>query len=371
MILIVYAHNEPTSFNRAMVDTAVQTLTAMGHEVEVSDLHAMDFEARTSRADFLEMRDAQRFGYAREQYYANRTGTFAPDIAAEIDKLRRCEMLILQFPLWWFSMPAIMKGWIDRVFANGFAYGGSTGQFFERGMMAGRKAMVVTTTGAPGVMFDPAGMCGSMEAALWPIHNGALRFVGFDVLPPFIAHGVDIADHDTLEAMLDDYAGRLRAFDRTEALFFHPWSDYAGDMLLKPGIVPRTVGQKERATIEDRGEDHVPDTGETAVPVPNMVDGVDMTAYMTVILTVTDTSWIGEYVKHVPPIMAKYGGQPVTVSGPVEVLEGETVPSQVAIFSFPTTEDLKAFLEDPDYTPWKEARQAGSVASIFAFNAVK
>ena len=46
----------------------------------------MGFEARVSRGDFLEMRDAERFGYAREQYYANRTGTFAPDIAAEVDK---------------------------------------------------------------------------------------------------------------------------------------------------------------------------------------------------------------------------------------------------------------------------------------------
>ena len=81
-----------------------------------------------------------------------------------------------------------------------------------------------------------------------------------------------------------------------------------------------------------------------------------MTAYMTVILTVTDTGWIGEYVSHVPEIMARYGGRPVTVSGPVEVLEGDTVPSQVAVFSFPSTEKLKAFLADPDYAPWKDAR---------------
>lgn len=96
-----------------------------------------------------------------------------------------------------------------------------------------------------------------------------------------------------------------------------------------------------------------------------------MTAYMTVVLTVTDTSWVGEYIKHVPPIMERYGGKPVTVSGPVEVLEGDTIPSQVALFSFPSTEDLKAFMADPDYIPWKEARQAGSITSIFAFNAVK
>lgn len=375
MILIVYAHHEPSSFNRALLDTACETLTGLGHEVEVSDLYAMNFEARATRADFHEMRDATRFGYAREQYYANRTNTFAADIAGEIDKLRRCEMLILQFPLWWFSMPAILKGWIDRVLANGVAYGGSTGQFFERGMMAGRRAMLSTTTGAPWVMFAPAGMCGSMEAALWPIHNGVLRFVGFDVLPPFVAHGVDIADRETLSGLLSDYADRLRRIEKTEPLFFHPWSDYAGDMLLKSDVVPRTVGQSARSEQTGAPDDEAAPSAASAAagsePIHTPMPESDLTAYMAVVLTVTDTSWIGEYVRHVPPIMAKYGGKPVTVSGPVEVLEGEVTPSQVAVFSFPSTEALKAFMADPDYAPWKKARQEGSDASIFAFNGIK
>lgn len=372
MILIVYAHQEPTSFNHALLDTARRTLEAAGHTVEVSDLYAMGFEPSATRADFQEMRDAERFGYAREQYYANRTGTFAPDIAAELDKLRRCEALILIFPLWWFSMPAIMKGWIDRVFANGAAYGGSTGQFFERGMMAGRRAMVTTTTGAPGVMFDPAGMCGAMEAALWPIHNGVLRFVGFDVLPPFVVHGVDISDRETLGDVLDAYADRVRTIATTAPIFFHPWTDYAGDLLLKPGVVPRTIGQRARPATA-KASDDVPATSPADIALPDETpfEETAMTAYMTVVLTVTDTSWIGEYVRHVPPIMARYGGRPVTVSGPVEVLEGETHPSQIALFAFPSTEDLKAFMDDPEYLPWKEARKAGSEGSIFAFNAMK
>ncbi|MET0547442.1 MAG: NAD(P)H-dependent oxidoreductase [Caulobacterales bacterium] len=365
MILIVYAHQEPTSFNHAMLETARETLTAAGHEVEVSDLYAMNFEARATRADFQEMRDATRFGYAREQYYANRTNTFAPDIAAELDKVRRCDTLILQFPLWWFSMPAIVKGWIDRVFANGATYGGSTGQFFERGMMAGKKAMVSVTTGAPAVMFNPAGMCGAMEAALWPIHNGILRFCGFDVMPPFIAHGVDIHDRETLTGILNDYSGRLRTLDQTEPMFFHPWSDYAGDMLLKPGIEGRTIGQRAR-TEYDSAPAQKSGADETDIP-----EITDMTAYMTVVLTVTDTSWIGEYVSHVQPLMAKHGGKPVTVSGLVEVLEGDEQPTQVATFAFPSMEALKAFMEDPEYLPWKEARLQGSTGSIFAYQSMK
>jgi NAD(P)H dehydrogenase (quinone) len=369
MILIVYANHEPTSFNHALLETACATLAECGHEVEVTDLYSLNFEPRATRSDFKGMRDATRFGYAREQYYASRTDTFCDEIAAEIDKLRRCHTLILQFPLWWFSMPAIMKGWVDRVLANGVAYGGSTAQFFERGMMAGRRALISTTTGAPSVMFSGAGMCGSMEAVLWPIHNGILRFVGFDVLPPFIAHGVDIADRESLAGLLDDYAKRLRHLDQDAPIFFHPWSDYAGDMLLKPGVRARTIGQISRvpAAASDQPVANRQDTAADQIPSTEP----DMTAYMTVVLTVTDTSWIGEYVRHVPPIMAKYGGAPVTVSGPVEVLEGEVVPSQIALFSFPSIESLKAFMADPDYAPWKQARLAGSTGSIFAFNAIK
>ncbi len=375
MILIVYAHQEPTSFNHALLETSVETLTACGHEVEVSDLYAMNFEARATRADFQQARDETRFGYAREQYYANRTNSFAPDIAAELDKVRRCDTLILQFPLWWFSMPAIMKGWVDRVLANGAAYGGSTGQFFERGMMAGRKAMVVTTTGAPAVMFNPSGMCGAMEAALWPIHNGILRFCGFDVLPPFVAHGVDIHDRETLKGILADYAGRLRTLGETEPMFFHPWSDYAGDMLLKPSVAARTIGQSARSAMQTTAH-----TNADAGKVESSIDAIDnteapfevteMTAYMTVIMTVTDTSWIGEYVAHVKPLMAKHGGKPFTISGMVEVLEGDTIPTQVATFAFPSMEALKAFMDDPEYKPWKEARLEGSTGSIFAYQSM-
>jgi NAD(P)H dehydrogenase (quinone) len=365
MILIVYAHHEPTSFNHALLETARNTLLRQGHEVEVSDLYAMNFEARASRSDFQEMRDSVRFGYSREQYYANRTGSFASDIAVEMDKLRRADAVIFQFPLWWFSMPAIMKGWVDRVFANGFAYGGSTGQFFERGMMAGKRAMICTTTGGPSYTFSPAGMCGSMEAALWPIHNGILRFVGFDVLPPFVVNGVDILDRETLSAALDVYAQRVSRLQEDELMFFHPWSDYAGDMRLKPGIQARTIGQLARSEPDEA--DTSVDERPAAIPILE----TDMTAYMTVVLTVTDTEWIGEYIRHVPPIMERHGGRPVTVSGLVDVLEGDVIPSQIAHFAFPNMEALKAFMEDPEYLPWKEARQAGANTLIFAFNAAK
>jgi NAD(P)H dehydrogenase (quinone) len=140
-IFLVYAHPEPRSFNGAMKDLAVSTLTKQGHEVVVSDLYAIAFWAGAGRKDFVVQDDGALNLQAGQLLAANNAG-FAPEIASEIEKLQDCDLFILQFPLWWFFIPGIVKGWIDRVFAYGVTYGPSTN-------LVGRKAMVVTTTGGP------------------------------------------------------------------------------------------------------------------------------------------------------------------------------------------------------------------------------
>ena len=148
-VLIVYAHPEPRSFNGSLKDVAVRTLQALGHEVVVSDLYAMAFQPVVGPADFLgERANAQTLSIPREQTRAYETGTLAPDIVAEQDKLRRANLVIFHFPLWWFGMPAILKGWADRVLARGFAY--VAGRKYDTGLLAGRLAMISTTTGTSG-----------------------------------------------------------------------------------------------------------------------------------------------------------------------------------------------------------------------------
>lgn len=230
MILIVYAHHEPTSFNHALLETARETLTAAGQTVEVSDLYAMGFEARASREDFQEMRDAERFGYAREQYYANRTETFAPDIAAELDKLRRCDALILQFPLWWFSMPAIMKGWIDRVFISGLCYGGR--RIYDRGGLKGKSAMLAISLGGQAHMFGPGAVHGELEVMLQPILRGMLAYVGLRVLPPYVAYHVPYLEEAERRSILDGYGLHLQGLDQCEPLRFPSLDDF--DETLRP-----------------------------------------------------------------------------------------------------------------------------------------
>lgn len=242
-VFVVYAHPEPTSFNGAMRDLAVEALTGAGHSVEVSDLYAMGFDAVTGAFDFTgERSDPTRLSIAREQTHAMETGTIAGDIAAEQAKLVRADLVILQFPIWWFGMPAVLKGWADRVFARGFAY--LPGRKYDTGMFKGKLAMVAATTGTSAETYAPDGIDGDILAVLWPVHNGLLRYSGFDVLPPYVAYMPGRLDEAGRAAQLAAYQERLLTLDQTPRLFFHPAEDYGPNERLKPGVLARSGVQR-------------------------------------------------------------------------------------------------------------------------------
>lgn len=184
--LIVHAHPEPASFSAAMVRAAVGALAAAGHEVRVSDLYADGFDPVSDRRNFTSVADASLYRQQSEESLASATGGYVPALQAEMDKLDWCDTLILQFPLWWLGMPAIMKGWVDRVFALGRAYGG--GRYFSRGVFAGKRAMCAITIGGPAEAYDEDGAYGPLPAILHPIHHGILAFTGFSVAEPFVVH---------------------------------------------------------------------------------------------------------------------------------------------------------------------------------------
>ena len=136
-VLLVYAHPEPASFNGALRDAIVGETVASGHSVDVSDLYAQGFDPVAGRGDFMHAADDALFHYQSEQTAAALSDGFVPDLAREQDRLRRADLLILQFPLWWGGPPAILKGWFDRVAAYGVAY--ADGTRFDTGLFRGRK----------------------------------------------------------------------------------------------------------------------------------------------------------------------------------------------------------------------------------------
>ena len=131
-VFIVYAHPEPKSFNGALFRTAQDVLRQAGHEVQVSDLYAMGFNPVVSRKNYTTVKDPETFKPQIEDMHATEAGGFAPDIEAEIRKMEWCDFMLWQHPLWWFGLPAILKGWVDRCFAMGRTYGG--GRLYENGV---------------------------------------------------------------------------------------------------------------------------------------------------------------------------------------------------------------------------------------------
>ena len=207
-ILIVHAHPEPKSFASALKDAAVEELLAGGHHVTVSDLYALDFDPRLSRADFSGQADADYFKPQREQLQASESNSFAADVQAEMDKVSAADLVLFTFPLWWFSLPAILKGWVDRVFAMGFAYGG--GKTHETGPLLGRRALLALTTGGPAASYATGGRNGELHALLSHIEWGMLDFAGFGVLSPFVAWGPARATDEERAAILGAWRERLR-----------------------------------------------------------------------------------------------------------------------------------------------------------------
>lgn len=217
-ILIVHAHPEPLSFTTALKDHAVQVLENMGHTVEVSDLYAMNFNPVASQADFNSRSNQDYLNYALEQRHASKAHDLAQDIQIEIEKVQKADLVIFSFPMYWTSVPAILKGWIDRVFVSGIFYGGK--RFYNHGGMLGKKAMLSFTLGGRDHMFGQDAIHGSIENLLLPIQRGTLAYVGFEVLPPFMAYHVPYITDQARQQLLEQYQQHLQNLEQFTALEF-------------------------------------------------------------------------------------------------------------------------------------------------------
>ncbi|TDS13221.1 NAD(P)H-dependent oxidoreductase [Sphingobacterium paludis] len=208
-VLLVVAHPEAKSFNLAMHQTAVNVLQQQGHEVQCTDLYRMPFDPRSDRHNFQTVLDPTFLKLGMEENHATLHNGFVPLIADEHEKLLWCDMMIWQFPLWWFSVPAILKGWVDRVFSSGRVYGAGRVPYVS-GALKGKRAMLSLTTGSPASAYEPTGEYGDIYNILKHIHRGMLAYVGFSVLAPEINYAVAHLSAAEREQMLSRWEGRLK-----------------------------------------------------------------------------------------------------------------------------------------------------------------
>jgi len=207
-VLIVLAHPEIKSFNGALYRTAIETLEKQGHRVRTSDLYHMGFHPSSDRHNFTTVKDASFLKLAKEEYFATENDGFVEEIALEQEKLEWCDLLIWQFPLWWFSVPAILKGWTDRVFAAGKVYGAGRIPYVS-GKFKGKKALLSITTGSPEENYIDQGHDGDINGILRPIHRGIFEYTGFSVLQPQLNYSVARISDQERQVMLKQWSDRL------------------------------------------------------------------------------------------------------------------------------------------------------------------
>ncbi|KAH3767580.1 flavodoxin family protein [Pelomyxa schiedti] len=186
--LIIYAHPNPASLNHAVLENCVAQLKAAGKTVTVRDLYALHFDPVLKAEDFV----------------ALKSGTPSADVVVEQDLVRSHDVLIFIGPIWWLSLPAIMKGWIDRVFTFGFAYAvGPTGL---QKLLTGKKAFIINTTGQTKEVYTANNMLIPITGA-WDL--GTFGFTGIEVVEHVFLHGVMGSTPESRAAMLEDVKAKI------------------------------------------------------------------------------------------------------------------------------------------------------------------
>lgn len=202
-----------------MKDTILRVLKENGFEVKLSDLYAMNWNPVASPEDFNLPYSTSPFSLTDAQKSAFITGNYSQDIKMEHQKIKWADYILFVFPFWWGSMPAIMKGWLDRCLFASLCY--DKDKIFEKGPMKGKKAMLMCSTSMPETAYRPGGMHEmTMDDRLHGITYGSLKFCGFSVLKAFYAYGIVGADEPTRKQGLIDLEKYLKDLKNIpEAIF--------------------------------------------------------------------------------------------------------------------------------------------------------
>ena len=183
--LIVYAHPNPASFNFAIRERVISVLKQKGQSVRLRDLYALRYDP-VLQGDELE---------------GLQQGRVSRDTAIEQEHVRWADVLIFIYPLWWAGMPAIARGYIDRVFSKGFAY--DYGAEGLKGLLSGKRVQLINTMGAPLAAYETSGILKSMEQLT---DQETFRFCGMEVIGHHYFGSVPTVTQEERVKMLDEVA---------------------------------------------------------------------------------------------------------------------------------------------------------------------
>jgi NAD(P)H dehydrogenase (quinone) len=173
--LIIYAHPNQDSLNHSLKQSVINALEKDSHEFVIRDLYQLDFNPVLSLEDMK----------------GQRQGQVAVDISQEQEYISWAESITFIYPIWWTGMPAIMKGYIDRVMSYGFAYRYHQG--VQQGLLEGKQAVIINTHGKSNAEYEATGM---NKALLLTSDEGIYNYCGLEVKKHFF---FDRADRATTE----------------------------------------------------------------------------------------------------------------------------------------------------------------------------
>jgi len=231
---IVVAHPEPKSFNAHLANVARRALEAQGWSVSATDLYAIGFDPCERSEHYRPRLNAERFDVQAEQRHASAGGSIPGEVAREIEHLDRADLLVLQYPMWWHLPPAMLKGWIDRILIYGEVY--TSKRRFENGRFVGKRAMLSVTVGTIAATYAHDGRSGDIDLLLWPVQF-SLAYVGYAVLQPFIAYGVEAGLRysdpaviaERLKRVELDLGRRMAALDSVPSIPFNRMAEWGAD----------------------------------------------------------------------------------------------------------------------------------------------
>lgn len=188
-VLIVYAHPNPLSFNKSILKAINSAFKDKGDSVRIKDLYAERFDPVLGES----------------QLSLQNEGKLPDDIKREQKQITWADTIVITYPLWWFDRPAILKGWFDRVFTNGFAF--SYDESGVQGLLRGRRAIVVVTAGGTREDFGK-----NADQLTRSTTEGTLEFCGITDIIDRVFYSVPMVDDDARKEMLDELEDMVQKF---------------------------------------------------------------------------------------------------------------------------------------------------------------
>lgn len=181
--LLVYAHPSEDSFNNAVKEKIIERLEISNRKYKVRNLYKMNFQSSFSSDDDEALKNSD----------------VLEDVHREQNYISNSDVLVFIFPIWWFNMPAVLKGYFDRVFSYGFAF--KIGSEGPEGLLKGKKALIFSTAGGSEDLFERYGYKDALEKIF---DKGTLSACGIETVMHKFFYNVPSVSHREREEMLNE-----------------------------------------------------------------------------------------------------------------------------------------------------------------------